>query len=216
MISTRKLQPLLMVLCWACGPGEPGTPSPGENGLELLPPPEGQGFQLRVVVEETKPASEIQVCRFIVVPEDMEIERIEHEYKIGGHHLIVYRTNLPKDAVDTGEVKDCGNIAGPLLYTSGSLKFASRWPEGVGMRLKKDEVLQLETHFLNLTTEPQTNDVRVNLWKATRPLTAEAGALFMYDLDIAIPPMGSVTTRMRCEIPQDINILTTFPHTVFE
>ena len=209
--------PLILALIQAVGcssnPAD-NPPEPGENGLQLLPPPGSDGIQFRLLYD-TEAGSESQVCRFVIMPDEQdvyEIDFVEHEYKIGGHHMNMYVTDLLPESVDTNEVVPCGDIAGPLVYTSGSQTDTSNLPPGVGYRIPGGAVLQIESHFLNTTTEPALDEVRVNLMFAKTPLEQEAGSLFFYDLDIAIPPNADYTAKMRCQIPEDITITTMVPH----
>jgi hypothetical protein len=80
------------------------------------------------------------------------------------------------------------------------------------VKFAKGEVVRLELHYLNTQSSPTEADLRLNLWFAGGPITAEAGSFFMYNHDIAVPAHGSQTARMHCEIPADISIMSLLPH----
>jgi hypothetical protein len=52
----------------------------------------------------------------------------------------------------------------------------------------------------------------VNLYRAKTTIAKEAGALFMYDINIAVRAGETQTTKMRCQIPHDIEITDIVPH----
>jgi hypothetical protein len=149
-----------------------------------------------------------------VLPEggDLEVSRLEHAYSTGGHHIIVYRTDLTA-AEASDQPFDCGNIPGPFVYSEQFTEGASHYPPGVGMRFQGGEVLQLEIHYVNTTAEEASAEARLNLWYADAPLEAEAGSLFLYDRDIVLAPMSKTTVRMHCEIPERIELAYLLPHT---
>ena len=179
----------------------------------LAAPPAGAGLQLEL--GKTIPSGqEAHFCRHYVMPEgaDLEVSRLEHTYSTGTHHLIAYRTPLTADEV-TPDTFDCGDIPGAFVYSTQFAAGESSYPPGVGMRFKGGEVIRLESHFVNTTAGDLDASLRLNLWYAEAPLTAEAGSFFLYDRDIVIPPQGAYTARMHCEILEDIEVLFLAPHT---
>jgi hypothetical protein len=203
---------LLASFAFGCSSSDDPPPVGGKDSQVLAPPPSGQGFQLGF---ERKVASgtEVHVCREFVVPGSgvVQLSKLESQVPSSGtHHLLAYRT--PKKAADvTDEVFDCGDVPGPIVYTRSADSIGAVWPEGVGIKAQGGEVLRLELHYLNLTADETSPEVRLNAWLADT-LDAEAGSFFMYDRDIAIPAHGKFTARMHCEIPQDISILNILPH----
>jgi hypothetical protein len=189
----------------------PDTEKPVESG-GLAAPPSGKGVQF-TMQRQIPPGTEAHFCKHFVVPEGgIDAAKLEHEASENTHHILVYRTSLTAADIDDSTF-DCGDIPGALVYSSQALAEASNYPEGVGMRIAGGEVIRVESHFLNITGDPLTPEVRFNLWRAEAPLQMEAGSLFMYDRDIAVPAHGSFTTRMHCEIPADIEISFLMPHT---
>jgi hypothetical protein len=204
----------LATLALACtsSSSDDGPSQGGGGSAELAPPPEGPGLQL--AFDATVPAgSEVHVCKEFVVPGDGElaIDRFETQAPEGMHHILAYRT--PKTAADvTGETFDCGDVPGAIWYEQSADGAAAKLPAGVGIKLQPGEVVRVELHDLNVGSTDETRTVRLNAWRAKAPLTAEAGSLFMYDRDIAVPAHGSFTARMHCEIPTDITIADILPH----
>ena len=193
-----------------CVPANTSSERDPAEGLEIPFPDRGVqvGFEVKV-----EPGREIVVCRELVVPGDAAIEvgRVEHASSPGTHHVHAYRTSTPADEVSP-DVFDCGDLAGPLLYTAESEAKSTHFQPGVGIKLGKGEVVRLEIHYLNTGSATVEANLRLNLWFAQAKLTAEAGSFFMYDHDLAVPPHGSATARMHCEIPVDIAITSLLPH----
>lgn len=157
--------------------------------------------------------SEVHVCKEFVMPAGgAEIARFESKVPPGTHHLLAYRVPKKTAADVTGAVFDCGDVPGPIVFTQSADDRGSRWPDGVGVKVAPGEVVRLELHYLNLTTQPATASVELDAYFAAAPLAIEAGSLFMYDRDIAVPAHGTFTAKMHCAIPQDIRILDLLPH----
>jgi hypothetical protein len=176
------------------------------------PPAADKGLQLALKVK-VDPGKEVVVCRELVIPGDAAIEvgKIDHASSPGTHHVHAYRTSTPPDKVSPG-VFDCGDLAGPLLYTAQKEAESTRFQPGIGVKFAKGEVVRLELHYLNTGEAAADAELRLNLWFADAPLIAEAGSFFMYDHDIAVAPHAKATTRMHCEIPSDILITSLLPH----
>jgi len=202
-----------------CSSGD-APPTPGENTVALMPPAAGDGVQLRLVESDTPSGTEHQVCKNFVVPKGgWQISKVETEYRAGAHHVIIYRVgsllisqdDKPED-INTTDTFPCGDVPGPIFYSSGTPVDSYEYPAGVGLKFDEGAVIRLELHWLNVTEKPLTADLRANLIFSKAPVMIEAGALFFYNLNIAIAPHTSQKVRMRCEIPRDINILGIVPH----
>jgi hypothetical protein len=189
---------------------EDAAPAAGE----LRAPAEGDGIQLEHSVN-VPAGSEQVLCRRFVVPADrnVEVAGFEHQYAPGAHHVILYR----EPGADPGSVSDesfeCGEIAGPLLYSSQLVNDARRYPTGVGFPTQAGDVLRLELHVVNSESVARDVGVRLNLWYSQAEVATEAGTFFFYDRDILLPPHEPTTVRMRCEVPKDIQIPFLAPHT---
>ena len=189
------------------------TTGPGNSGADgLVIPSADKGVQLGLNVK-VEPGKEIVVCRELVLPGDVatEVGRIEHLSSPGTHHVHAYRTSTPPDKVSP-DVFDCGDLAGPLFYTAEKEVDSTHFQPDIGIKFAKGEVVRLELHYLNTGSAETEADLRLNLWYAEKPLTAEAGSFFMYNHDIAVPPYSAATAKMHCEIPADISITSLLPH----
>lgn len=205
----------------ACGDDGGGSGGPdadvGPSAL-LDPPPEGEGLQIGLGIEIAGGA-EAEYCQYIVLPPDatLEVERFEHRYSAGSHHLIVYQTGLAATDV-TDEIFECAGASFTALGVTG-ISYAAQVPDGelvypddVALPIGEQEVILLNTHYLNTTDAALDADVRVNMWYADQPATHKAGTLFFYDWAIHVPASGSSVARMRCGIPEDINLIFGMSH----
>src|SRR5437762_1508319 len=82
-------------------------------------------------------------------------------------------------------------VPGPIFYTRSADSSGAAWPEGVGITFKGGDVIRVELHYLNLTAADTNPEVKLDVWYGA--ITSEAGSLFMYDRDIAIPAHGKFT-----------------------
>lgn len=195
---------------WACGT-EDGAPA----DVLLAAPPEGAGLQL-AMNETLAPGEEATYCQAFVMPDDgrYEVAKFEHRYSEGSHHMLVFRTDLTADeATDMMQPYDCEtiNFTFPVAYAAQSAEGEQAFPDGVALFFEPGEVLLVQSHYLNATTEQLDTEVRVNLWKSASPAEIEAGTLFFYDWAIVVPP-GESTARMHCIIPEDITLVFAMSH----
>ena len=204
------LSALSCVLQLSCAHADNSSGNPSTEGLEI--PPADRGIQLGFKVK-VDPGVEIVVCRELVLPIDAAIEvgRVEHASSGGTHHVHAYRTSTPPDKVSPDPFS-CGDLAGPLFYTTQKEADSTHFQPHVGLHFAKGEVVRLELHYLDTGSAAAEAELRLNLWFADKPLVAEAGSFFMHDHAIDIPPHGKVTTRMHCEIPGEIAIMSLLPH----
>ena len=207
-------------LAAACGndnDGPDGDDPDGGAGQDVLAaPPEGEGVQLRQ--SYSLEPGEVHNCQYFVLPEaGRAVSRFEHAYTSGGHHVILYPTDLEPDEVDPDklEVFDCD-----LMPTRGDVGFAyagagtlgtEEYPAGVARRFE-GRVVMLESHMLNTGDAPLDVDYRLNLWFASGEVEAEVGTIFFYDNHILVPPRATGRAEMSCAVPADIQLSALGPH----
>jgi hypothetical protein len=198
------------------------APSSGPDGApdnpDFPPPPVGEGVQLHIA-RELAPGAEDVVCRYAVLPDrPMDLVRLEHDASPGVHHVVLYPTDLsasevagdlqPFACAGRGDLRQTG-----VLYGSSAPSAALQYPDEVGAPLQPGAVVLLETHHINTGDSPLATDTRFNLWFARDPVSTEAGTLFFYDWAIYLPPApATASARMRCEVPEDIQLLYASSH----
>lgn len=211
LFALSSLSAFALSACSHTSPGSGAPPSePADGGLAA--PEASRGVQLGLKVE-VEPGKEVVVCRELVLPGDAAIAvgKLEHASSPGTHHVHAYRSSTPADQVSP-DVFPCGDLAGPVVYTAQKDADSTRFHPGVGVEFARGEVVRLELHYLNTQTTTTEAELRLNLWYADGPITAEAGSFFMGDNDLAIAAHGTATARMHCEIPADISITSILPH----
>jgi hypothetical protein len=206
---------LPLLLLAACG-GDPEPASPDADAPLLEPPPLGEGRQLAMDVTIAS-GDETEQCQYLVVDDELEIVRFEHRYTTGSHHLLLYQTDLAAGDVD-GEMFDCTGAQLTELGVSG-IAYAAQVPDGelaypadVGLRVEPGTVLLIQTHYLNASPASLDAEVRLNLWYASEPIAEEAGTLFFYDWAIVVPAGEPASARMRCVVPEDVDLIFGMSH----
>jgi hypothetical protein len=106
---------------------------------------------------------------------------------------------------------DLGNRG--VAYGGQTPEGETSYPPGIAIHFDSEQVVLLQSHYLNTTDAAIEAEVSVNLWFATEEITAYAGSLFYYDWAILVPPAPATSTvRMRCVIPEDINVMFVSSH----
>ena len=180
-----------------------------------------QAEPISISLTTTVPAgSEIYRCRYLTLPPgERDIVRFEHEYTEGSHHILLYPTDLtPTEAsrfdadFDCNSVGDLGQVG--LAYGADEQPTGSmEYPEGVGLRLGSEQVVLLESHYLNSSDSDLEATVTVRMIPSEQPVEVLAGNLFYYNYAILIPPEpGEATSTMGCDLPEEINLLFASSH----
>jgi len=210
----------LAALAAGCG-NDNGNDTGGEDpdggaAGALEPPPDGDGVQLHMSYRLAP--GEVHNCQYYLLPEDdIAVSRFEHAYTSGGHHIILYPTDLAPDQVEPSrlDVFDCdlmpnrGDVG--FAYASAGTMNGEEYPAGVARRFGGRVVL-LESHMLNTGDAPADIDVRLNLWFAHGTVEQEVGTLFFYDNHILVPAGGTASARMSCAVPADIHVSSLASH----
>ncbi len=170
----------------ACG--HDGNQVPNQGRLEAPPP--GQGFQITTGDFAVDPGTEEQDCYFLKVSDlaksggldpsqPVYLHRTQIAYKPGSHHMNVFRVRTIRDLDPAnGPIQRSVNGASPCsksanwsdwplvanLQQDGSFDWT--YPDGVANKLEPDEILMLQTHYVNASTQttPEGGHVEVNFW----------------------------------------------------
>jgi len=151
---------------------------------------------------------------------DKVFNKITVDMAAGSHHLIVMRVKDsfanpmpaygPVDCIN-GEMPTFTTIAG-MLPGSQQPHYQYDFPDGVGMKIGKDEGLWFQSHYINATSGTLTTAVTWNITTAD-PATVPtlAGEIFYSDFNLSVPP-GMSTTKMSCSAQNDMKLLTATGH----
>ncbi len=201
----RLLMTTTILLGIGCSTDEPTAP-PSE-------PEPRPSFEISL--STTIPAGgEVFRCRYMTLPEGThDIDRFEHNYTSGSHHILLYPTSLtPQQAAAMPSDFDCTTVgdlgqSGISYGASDEPSGFQEFPPGVGLRFESEQVILLEAHYINATDQSLDATVSVRLFPAEEPVTVAAGNLFFYNYAILIPPSPSeAISAMSCEIPVAVNL----------
>jgi hypothetical protein len=217
----RTILAPVLFLAFACSSGasKPESAGPAEARSGVAAPPAREGVQLQQTFPALPPGKEVHYCQYFVLPERaIDVQRVEHSYTPGGHHVILYPTKLhPADVAGRLGVFDCDDGApnrgdAGFGYVGAGTEGSLEYPTGVAYHYDERAVVLLESHMLNLTTDPLDVDYRVNLWFATEPVRDHVGTIFFYDNHILIPARDHASVAMSCAVPRDVKVLALAPH----
>ena len=170
------------------------------------------GVQLHLPPFEIQPNSEREI--FVVHPlnnqDDVFLERVQISMKAGSHHFLLYtfRDDTPPERVpEPYEYRELHDGTGQYVLATVLTQFyhlpisGSQWPffdfslpAGVAMRLPKNALLDLNSHYVNRTSQPVTGEVYTNLHFADPSEVEHEARLFsLNNLAISLPA-GQVTT----------------------
>jgi hypothetical protein len=173
-------------------------------------------FDFRMAIDIAA-GEEVEYCQYVTIPEAMDVDHLEHHYSDGSHHLVVYETDLTtEEAAADREVFDCRSRQDlrfrGVIYAAQVPDGSLDYPEGVAMRFEAGQVILVQSHYLNVTEAPLSATVVFQLRHARVPVEVEAGTLFYYDFNIAVPAGGAFTAKMHCEVPDDIEMVFAMSH----
>ena len=172
------------------------------DALIPAPPTPEAGWQYDIPKFEVPKGSETQGCYFFEVPYDVPVyaSRIVVAQNEGTHHMNIFRVKTikglggkPGDSVINGECFNGPNWADwPLVYNT-QLPNVTDWtlPDGVAMRFEPRELLMVQTHFVNATTQqtPTAGKVDINFERlADADVKNELGTVFATNQNIQICP----------------------------
>ncbi len=217
-----------MVIALAAGVG---CGPPAVTDVSLAAPPAGEGFQLAVPPFQVPAGQEIQSCYFFTVPgatqgADVWVNHYEVAQTTGSHHMNVFRVKTIKNLIGTpggppvvnGECFTSSNWSDWPLVVNSQQEATTDWtlPEDVGAKFQVGELLMLQTHWVNATTQktPGEAKVFVNFWTPPTPPANEMGTLFATNQNIRVCP-GDVdkTFAKTCKFPsQGINVIAANGH----
>lgn len=194
---------LALSLAAGCAKEDPPNPAP-EPTTPLDPPAKGQGFQIAIPEFDVGPGDEVQNCYFFKVKDllaaagldptkPLNLHHVQIRQNEGSHHMNVFRVRTivgldPANGTSygkngQGECFKSPNWADwPLVANaqqSGHLDW--EFPDGVANKIDPEEVLMVQTHFVNATTQksPGPGKVEINFFHLDdSAVKYEMGTLF--------------------------------------
>ena len=201
--------------------GEVVDPAALEDEERYEPPdfaplsPPAQGIQLHLGPFEVSPSFERELFSYKPLgnPEDIFISRLEVVMRPGSHHLLLlaFRDGMSADLFPVPhELRDIRASDGSYIIENIRMMLqhvpvaGTQWPRmnvgfppGTAFRMPADSGLDLNSHFINRTSEPLEGEVYVNLHTMeAAAVEREAHIFAMSNFEIELPP-GEVTTLHR-------------------
>ena len=194
------------------------------DGTEPTPEPQPK---LEIGVQATIQAgTEVELCRFVTVPETW-VTKDAIELVDGSHHVLVYQTSyasIPTQKtdgtpVDTSGVFDCSDgptngwavtkLVGGSQNRNGE-SFLS-FPDGIGVRI--GGVMLVNVHYRNGSDAPLDTDVKVTFDTiAAEDVVQEGDILFLFNPLISVPPGRTARAHWSCPVYRDITIVNAQSH----
>jgi hypothetical protein len=190
-----------------------------QDGDDLAPPPQDQGFQIVTPPSLTvNPGSEGFWCYYKSIPGSGEVD-------IGGfrawmtkgssHHFITFHGANGPD----GTLVSCAFGSGEWIFATSksAVIVGTDLPQNVGLPYKGGDSLTLNVHVVNTGTDVAHPVVKLNVLYA-KDIKYKAGSVFQAMLganpQIAVPPGGTQTVRATCRAAPGSNFFlwTTHSH----
>jgi len=136
------------------------------------------------------------VVRRLGNPNPLHVGQVHNLLGPSSHHMVVYRVS---DTVEQTTPFDCMPFQDTIDPTKGSpIMITQRaddlltLPDGVAYTLDANQMIRMELHYLNATTNTVMLDASTTMI-ATDQFTDEANFLLIGDTDISIPAMQDAT-----------------------
>jgi hypothetical protein len=151
-------------------------------------------------------------CIRIAVTEDMWVSGFRAIAPPGTHHTVV---TLSNNGTQLGEY-DCsvGSLDLQMLYASGVGTTELNFPEGVAMKIKAGQFINLNLHLFNAADTPLTGMSGIEVYRREASgVVHEADMTFAGTTNINIPSDGLPhDVSGGCQLSQQWNIFTVWPH----
>lgn len=229
-----------------CGSADTAATTTDQPEWSLEDVSDDQGFAIRIPTFEVPPGREDQTCYFVTVPDiddgrDIWVDRLRLAMNRGSHHMNVFRVRtiveldpaagepLQLGAHDATVVRGgddyaynpcwgSANWADWPLVANTEIPNPPDWalPEGVAIRFTPGEMLMVQTHYVNTTTQPTPTgfgSVGINFYRSQIEEPEELGTLFATQQNIRICRSDAQPTFSgTCKFPGAVTITAANGH----
>ncbi len=205
------------IFATACGGGDPATADAGGPGdvdaagaADAAIP---EGWTQLIGRTWSLPAGQPDTykCIRIQLAEDLFIAGFRSQAPLGSHHAVVTLA----DGGALGEY-DCqvGSLDTQMLYASGVGTDDLLFPDGVAMRLRAGQTVNLNLHLFNASDEPLSGSSGVLVRTMTEAeVVQEADMIFAGTQRINIPGNGQpYSTQGGCTLSRSYQAFALWPH----
>lgn len=207
------------------------TPQDTKPFAPLAPPPAGQGVQMKLEPFTVSPMFEREffVYKKLNNPNKMYVNRIAIKMRQNSHHLVLYSfpNNTPTLAIPQYDVvRDLRNANNTLNYgTALSMQYHVyagggsspesdfTFPSGVALEIPANYALDMNSHYVNKTSQPITGEVFVNLYTIPESqIVKVAKPLNLGNMSLNIPAKQTVVQSKTFKFDKKTNIVTLTSH----
>ena len=196
---------------------------------EPLPAPApGIGFQIEVPVFDIQPNFERELFtrKLVGNTQDVYVNRYETKMRSGSHHFVAYdfrsKTILPNlnDIRDLRNPDNSLNLATAItmsnhVYLAGSQAQYQDYtfPEGAALLIPAGASLDLNSHFVNKTTEVMKGEAQINLYTVDKAKVQRiVQTLDLSNTSLTIPANNRVTLTKSFTFNKPRTVLTLTSH----
>ena len=202
------------------------------NGLQ--PPAPGAGFQMKLDPFPITPSFEREFFQRKLVgnTQDQYVNRVQVLMRPGSHHFILYDFSDKSKLPALNAIRDIRNPDGTSnittfismqnhVFWAGTQTQAHDYtlPQGAALLLPAGASFDLNSHYVNKTTEVTTGEVHVNLYTVPKSQVAHVvNALNLANEGFTLPP-GQKTVATKSFIfkkPTTVLMLTSHTHKLAE
>jgi hypothetical protein len=172
----------------------------------------GGDFQNLITRTWTIPPGEYYRCARLTIDEDMFISAIRPLGPLGTHHTVLSVNSNPTQP-DGDFNCSAGDLEPQMLFASGVGSDDLAFPEGVGLRIRAGQQLNLNLHLYN-TSDADLTGESGSLVKVVDSVEQEAEALFSGTASLAIVSNNGTPQDFSggCTFDQDATLVAVWPH----
>jgi hypothetical protein len=144
------------------------------------------------------PGEERTVCvdKKITANHPVDVVKIASEMTKGGHHLVFYKSAATVESTTPFACQTFRDVLGGTvpLYIAQKPSTELNFPTGVAYTMPANQMLRVELHFVNTTSQPLAVTGTVHLGEAKEgTITDHANLMFYGNVGIILPPQSTAT-----------------------
>jgi hypothetical protein len=177
------------------------------------PPPVAEGYTrfLGPIIHGVTPGSDVTWCQYVSAPFDHDVDVLdtgggESKY---GHHIIAYATTKVMPVGTSRECLDADGLSLGYLGGAGGegVTGVGKLPDGIVFRLRAGQLIMLNAHFINPSSETVDVQGYIDLKLAEpSPDRTPAGLFTNVGTTFNIPSSEHATHDAYCTVQKDLSI----------